>query len=283
MTIAIDPVIGVLGPFAIRWFGVLALLGLGAAVWLTLRRAQRAGVPRQPVLDALAWAIPAGVLGGRTVQVLAAWDYYLTRPAEVWQLQFGGLSLWGGLGGGGLVAAWALRSNPEQRARVADAAAPGLALGIAIGGVGAFLDGAGQGAPTGLPWGTRYASALASASDYDVLRHPAQAYDAIAALAILAALRLVPGRWAAGSQFWTFLALYGAARVLLGPVRADAPFLLGRPADELVAGLVAAFALAQGVRALRHARTRAGQAWPARETLAGFGGGVADLPRHQAK
>src|SRR5207248_11589451 len=92
MTIPIDPVLLSLGPVAVRWFGLLALLGLCLAVWGTLREVDRQRLSHGRVLDALAWALPAGVIFARLVFVLGWWDYYFTHASELWQLNLSGLS-----------------------------------------------------------------------------------------------------------------------------------------------------------------------------------------------
>lgn len=245
MLIGIEPIALAAGPFAVRWFGLLALAGLAAGLWLAVRQAEAAGVPRGRVLDAAAWAIPVGVLTARAVHVLGGWEYYFTRPAEVWQLSLGGLSLWGGLLGGGLAAAWALRRDCAARAAVADAAAPGLALGLAIGRVGSFLNGDGQGTPTDLPWGTQYASEAASVPDFGVSRHPVQAYDGLILLALFGVLLVLGRRRSPVNRVWIFFLVYGLARLALGAVRMDAPFLFGLPLDQWIALPMLLYALVQ--------------------------------------
>jgi phosphatidylglycerol:prolipoprotein diacylglycerol transferase len=254
MVIDVDPIVISLGPLAIRWFGVLALLGLGVGSGLTLGVARASGIPNERVLDAAAWSIPVGVLSARALHVLSAWEYYFTKPAEIWQVTLGGLSLWGGLVGGSIAAALALRRDPLVRARIADAAAPGLALGIAIGQVGSFLNGDGQGVPADLPWGTRYTHELSAVPDFGVLRHPTQVYDGIVALLLFALLVLLPRTALPGLRFWTFLALYGGARVALGAVRLEPAFLFGLQLDQLVALLAVIFAVMQALGARRVAR-----------------------------
>ena len=253
MTIALNPVLLTFGPLVVRWGNLLALVGLGLGAWLTLREARGLGVSRRPILDALAWAIPVGVLAARLVHLLGWWDYYLTRPAAIWQLSPDGLSLWGGLVGGGLVAAARLRASPRRRARVFDAAAPGLALGIGVGRLGMFLDGAGQGLPSDLPWATTYASPFSASPDFGVPRHPAQLYDALVALGLLAVLLAARRRLPDGARLWLFVVPYALARVALGAVRLDPPFLFGLQIEQLLALGCLALGLQRGVSLFRRA------------------------------
>ncbi len=59
MVVTINPVVVELGPLAVRWFGLLALVGMGLALWLSLRDLRRRGLSREPALDALAWGLPS--------------------------------------------------------------------------------------------------------------------------------------------------------------------------------------------------------------------------------
>lgn len=238
IVVSLSPVVVSVGPFAVRWFGLLALVGLGLGAWSVVRQTRRQAIPARVTLDALAWALPAGVIFARVVHVLGWWDYYLAHAADVTRLSLeDGLSVWGGLVGGGLVAAARLGRDPGRRRRVLDAAAPAAALGIGIGRLGEFLDGAGQGLPSTLPWATRYTSPLASVPDFGVPRHPAQLYDAGVCLALLFVLRSAAlARLSSGLRLAAFCVVYGIARLGLGQVRLDPPFLFGVPIEHLLAG-----------------------------------------------
>jgi phosphatidylglycerol---prolipoprotein diacylglyceryl transferase len=246
--IGIDPVVVTVGSLAVRWYGLLALVGLGVGVWLTLREATRQHLGHDAVLVALSWAIPVGVLSARLVYVVGWWDSYLTRPADVWRLSLSELSLWGGLAGGLVAAVVALRHDPGLRRRVLDAAAPAAALAIAIGGLGAFVDGHGQGIPTAVPWATMYSSPLASTPDFGVPRHPVQVYEALIALGLFAVVSRLP----VAMRAVALLTLMAGARVALGNVHVEPAFVFGFQLEQLLAIVIGAIAVFVGLRHMRH-------------------------------
>lgn len=236
MAIGISPVVLSLGPLSVRWFGLLGLVGLVVAIWLSLRELDRQRLGRNLALDALAWGLPIGLISARLVYVIGYWDFYLTDASELWRLNPEGLSLWGGLCAGGLVVAARLRRDPLKRRRILDAVAPAVLFGIAIGRVGEFLEGVGQGVPTTLPWATHYTNPLAATPDFGVPRHPAQVYDAALALVLFLGVRLMPKRGPpAGNRVAAALVLYGLGRLGFGAVRVDPSFLFGLQIEQLIA------------------------------------------------
>jgi phosphatidylglycerol---prolipoprotein diacylglyceryl transferase len=242
--IGFDPLVLHIGPWAVRAFGLLALVGLGVAVGTMLRRARGSSIDREPIRRALVWAIPVGVLSARAVHVLGWWDYYLMHTADLDHLSPDGLALLGGLVGGGLAAWLALRRDPAQRRRIFDMAAPGVALGIALGRLGQFLDGYGQGVPSTLPWATQYASRLMATPDFGTPRHPVQVYDGLIAVGLLLILLRLPLAWRAT----TFLIVYASASLALAPLRLEPAFLFGLQLDQMLAGLVLVVGLLAALR-----------------------------------
>ncbi|MFQ5576538.1 MAG: prolipoprotein diacylglyceryl transferase family protein, partial [Anaerolineae bacterium] len=92
---------------------------------------------------------------------------------------------------------------------LADAVAPGAALALVIGGVGAFLGSQRLGAPTALPWGIE---------QFDAVRHPAHLYQTLATLLVLAIVwRVRRASHRPGFCFLLFVALYAGTRLLLEP------------------------------------------------------------------
>jgi phosphatidylglycerol:prolipoprotein diacylglycerol transferase len=241
--IPFEPVLGRLGPFTIRWFGLLLLLGVAIGVLLTYRRAASSGTTGPIVVDAASWALPLGLIGSRFLHVIANWEYYATHPAVLLDLGSGGLDAWGALLTGALAAFLFCRARGVSFRALGDAAAPGLLVAELFGRIGSFVNGDGQGRPTSLPWGTLYLSNNALTPDFGVPRHPAQLYQGFADLAILAVL------WSSrkvalpiGSRFWIAAGLYGLSRVVIGTVRVEPSLLLGLRAGQLIGLIVVVFA-----------------------------------------
>jgi prolipoprotein diacylglyceryltransferase len=118
---------------------------------------------------------------------------------------------------GGLIAAILAGILYVRRARlsvrtVADLAAPGFGLGLAIGRLGCFLTGLHPGLPTGLPWGIYY---------LDAIRHPIPLYESLLGLVLLSlGLFLLNRRLPSGIAALAVTLTYLVGRSLLDLLRA---------------------------------------------------------------
>jgi phosphatidylglycerol:prolipoprotein diacylglycerol transferase len=172
---AIDPVALQLGPLAIRWYGLMYLVGFAAAWWLGRRRARRpgSGWRTQELGDLIFYCAMGAVLGGRIGYVLFYQPgYYLAHPAAILQAWQGGMSFHGGLIGV-LLACWLFgRKTGRGFFAVTDFVAPLVPTGLLAGRLGNFINGELWGRVTDLPWGMVFAGAGA------LPRHPSQLYQA---------------------------------------------------------------------------------------------------------
>ena len=146
------PIAFQLGPFAVRWYGILMATAIVVGMWLAHRQARREGLPADDIVSAGQWAVLAGLVGARLYEVVFNWDYYGQYPSKIIAVWEGGLAIHGGLIVGPLVGAWlAYRWRLPVR-RALDVAAPSLAIGQAIGRWGNFFNEEAFGEPTSLPW-----------------------------------------------------------------------------------------------------------------------------------
>jgi prolipoprotein diacylglyceryl transferase len=141
------------GGVALHAYGVMLLLGILAATWLTGIRWRRGG-DWELVFRVAMWGVFGGVVGARAYHVLTSWSEV---PDPKWQGVFevwkGGLGIWGGIAGGVLVGAWVVHRSGNSVFAFMDAVAPGLLLAQAIGRWGNYFNQELFGKPTDLPWG----------------------------------------------------------------------------------------------------------------------------------
>lgn len=122
-----------------------AVIGLVSA-FLFLRTYSRRVYSLELFLDAALVTFAAGWIGARAYHVLLSWDYYSTRSDQILSWEAGGLGMRGALIAGSMALAIFARVRRVSFWRLADAAGLGLAIGQALGWVGAFVEGANYGA-----------------------------------------------------------------------------------------------------------------------------------------
>lgn len=207
-----------IGPAAVPTYPLLLLVAFWAGMGLAARRARQLGLESDHVYNAGLYGLLAGVLGARLWFVLSHWENYVGDLGQAFSLSRNALSPSEGLMIAGLVVLIYLQRQRLPLGPFLDALAPGLALALIIGPIGAFLGGEGLGAPSTVPWAIELAG---------VTRHPVQLYEALAGLVILVVL-FWGRRWRPwpSFQFWLVVGLYSLARLLLEIFR-ERPYLAG--------------------------------------------------------
>src|SRR2546422_1731446 len=164
-----------LGPFAIRWYGLMYLLAFVLVVVLGRKRARQnllTGWHPRDSDDMLFYGVLGVILGGRLGYVLFYKPIYsLVHPLEILQVWQGGMSFHGGFLGV-LIALWFYaRKRRRHWLDVTDFVAPLCPLGLAAGRLGNFINGELVGRVTDAPWGMVF-------PQVDSLpRHPSQLYE----------------------------------------------------------------------------------------------------------
>mgnify|MGYP006290194333 FL=1 len=151
----VDRIIFEIGPFAVHWYGLLIVTGIMLGATVAAYLAKRDGENPDTIWDVLIVAVIFAVIGARIEYVVTQphWGYYKNNLREALYLWQGGLRIYGAIIGGALgiaIFAWIRKKNPL---RLTDYAAPGMALGHAIGRWGNFINNELYGPPTTLPWG----------------------------------------------------------------------------------------------------------------------------------
>lgn len=225
-----------LGPLMIRPHGLLIAAGFLAGARLMQRYMRPNGISDETLWRVLWWALGGGLVGMRIAWDLGHWRemHTVVDWVAIWN---GGMSLLGGLIGAVLVGGFIARREKLPIVPLLDMAAPGLALGIAIGRVSDLIIGDHLGKPTTLPWGFRYTGSmhpLAGAPPVGTVVHPVALYDLILTTALLFVLiRFVRTPRATGSAIALFTLWYAGSRVLTDFLRTDPRRLAGLTGSQL--------------------------------------------------
>ncbi|MEE8370402.1 MAG: prolipoprotein diacylglyceryl transferase family protein, partial [Dehalococcoidia bacterium] len=191
--IGMDPDLFSLGGLEISWHGLFTalgvILGVGTAAWF----ANRAGFQEDTIYNVALALVVGGIIGARGLFVLEHLDSFRDDPVEIFNLNAGGISIYGALMGG-IVGAWlyATIRKVSNIPRAADIAAMGGIVGMATGRIGDIINGEHFASTTGLPWGVVYTNAnnpsFIRFGPDALAQHPAVAYEFIGDLFIFALL-----------------------------------------------------------------------------------------------
>lgn len=220
-----------IGNFPINTYGVLLALAFLSALLIAARLAARDGLPRERVYDLGLWMLLAAIVGSKVLMLFTEPEYR-ENPLRLFSLDF---LRSGGVFYGGLIAAilagyFLIRRYRLPWWKTADAFAPGIALGNALGRQGCFAAGCCWGKQTTLPWGVHFTEAghevtgvpIVDASGAPLHLHPTQLYESVGALLICFFLLWLHRRKRFSGQVILFYAvLYAVMRFTIEIYRDD--------------------------------------------------------------
>jgi len=240
-------------------FGLMFVFALLGAMQLAAWRARRERLDPEALLDMGFWLVLGGLLGARALYVWQYWGTRITSLGDVFKIWQGGIVFYGCvLGGGAAVFAYWARTRFPFRATI-DVMAPSIALGIALGRLGCFLNGCCYGDLCETPHlGVRFPAQ--SAPWYDQLKagqiteaaprslpvHPTQLYSALDGLILLGLLSAYyPLRRRDGEVMALLAVTYPITRFLIERLRNDeGAFLAGMTISQNISLVILAMGLA---------------------------------------
>ncbi len=202
--------------FPVYWYGLLYLASFILAAWLLprIQRLRRLTLTNGEWSDILTWTIVGVLAGGRLGYALFyRFADFLDTPLILIDIRSGGMASHGGFLGVALAFVWVLRKRAwSEKLAIVDIAVVPVAIGLAFGRFGNFINQELYGTVTSLPWGMTFPGV-------EDLRHPTQLYaiakDLFIAGACFQYLRRTQYSFTPGRATALFLMLYGALRFIV--------------------------------------------------------------------
>ena len=236
-----------IGGEAVTSFGVFMLLSFLTGGYILRAEMRRLGEDPEKAWDMVFMAVIGGIIGAKAYYVLLNYERLMADPMGL-VFSRGGLVWYGGFILATVLVIWEIRRQKLPLPKMADAAAPALALAYAVGRIGCFMVGDDWGRPTdswvgiafpqGAPptrvdiiereFGITVDPELIERYGQIVPVHPTQLYEvALSTLIffVLWRLRLTPR--AAGWLFMLWLVLAGAERFAVEFFRAKDDRFIG--------------------------------------------------------
>jgi phosphatidylglycerol:prolipoprotein diacylglycerol transferase len=102
--IGINPEIAHAGGLLLTWHGVFVAIGIALGVWVAVKMADRVGFIEDDSYTIALVAVVAGIIGARVLFVAENWNLFSDKPLDVFRINEGGISIYGALIGGVVVA-----------------------------------------------------------------------------------------------------------------------------------------------------------------------------------
>jgi phosphatidylglycerol:prolipoprotein diacylglycerol transferase len=236
-----------IGGEAVTSFGVFMLLAFLTGGYVLRAEMRRLGEDPEKAWDLVFMAVVGGIVGAKAYYLILNWDQVAADPLGM-ILARGGLVWYGGFLLATVLVVWEIRRQKLPLPKLADAAAPALALAYAVGRVGCFMVGDDWGRPTGSWVGIRFPRG-APPTRVDVIErefgisvdpelierygqivpvHPTQLYEvAMSTLIFFVLWRLRKEPRAAGWLFMLWLVLAGIERFVVEIFRAKDDRFIG--------------------------------------------------------
>lgn len=220
------PELFTLGPVTVYTYGVMLAAAYLLGLQMATVRARRRGIDPARALDLGIYIIISALIGAKLLLLVVDFDHFRRDPGELLSLARSGGVFYGGLILAVSVALWYVWRHGLAVWPLADAFAPGIALGHAVGRLGCLAAGCCYGRSTDVPWAITFTDPRAATNVGTPLNtplHPTQLYESGAELLILVLLLVTErkGRAFPGRTFWLYMLLYGVSRFVIEFYRGD--------------------------------------------------------------
>ncbi len=239
----VDPTIIAIGPFALRWYGLLMATAVIVGSWFASKEIERRGKNPEDFWDMLIWVLIPAFVGARLYYVFVQSGdtaYYVQNPGQILQIWGGGIHIFGAFIFGSIALWLFTKMRRLPTLLYLDAAAVGLPIAQAIGRWGNFINQELYGPPTNWPMGLRIDPQHRIAPYNDLATYPETTrfhalflYESVWNLLGFLVLYWISKRFGRqlkpGDLSLMYLIWYPFGRFFIEFLRTDSWFFLGTP------------------------------------------------------
>lgn len=143
-----NPVLFDLFGFEIRWYSVLLLVAMIAAIFVLIKEGKRFNIPKDFTFNLAFWVIIVGIVSARLYYCIFNFSLYKDNILDIFKIWEGGLAIHGGLIGGFVTLLIYTKKYNVNTYKITDMAVVPLLLAQAIGRWGNFFNGEAHGSAT---------------------------------------------------------------------------------------------------------------------------------------
>lgn len=225
-----------IGSADIYWYAVLIVSGIVLSLFLMYFTKKKYGIKYEDFLEIFIFVLVGGVIGARLFYVIFNLEYYLQNISQIFNIQNGGLAIYGGIIAGSIIAYIACKLKKINFFDFADFVVPYLALSQGIGRIGNFINQEAYGMET-----TNFLRMRIETESGLSEVHPCFLYEMIGCFAIFIILKLLQRKQKyKGEIFGFYLVFYGIIRFFVELLRADS-LTFGKVKVSCVISVILAF------------------------------------------
>jgi phosphatidylglycerol:prolipoprotein diacylglycerol transferase len=253
----IDPIAFKLGPFIVRWYGLIIGIAVILGLFYTLNESKKEMIDTEFFLDFVIIGVPSAVVGARLYYVIFRWPFYKGNIVEIFSIWQGGLAIHGAIIAGFFVLIYLSKKYRVSFWKAVDILSPALVLGQALGRWGNFINQEAHGGPVSREFINQFPEFIKKQMNIGgTYYHPAFLYESLWNILIFLILILLRRKKFIkdGDLFAIYLISYSLGRFFIEGIRTDSLMLGSIMVAKLIS--IIAILIGLGIIFMRHRREK---------------------------